>query len=114
VISSFLRGCGEEAAVDESGRREGRGSADGQLVDRVVVTIAPMFLQGYNVLNSQPNTGDGDAASATARPGSGAKACGCRLPRPQGSICVQMFSYHRRRPARRGGYRFLPRCNGVW
>lgn len=63
VISSFLRGCQEDVAADKGG-----GGFGGQLVDRVVITIAPMFLQGYNVLAT--HTGDASAAS-----GSGVKSC---------------------------------------
>lgn len=47
---------------------DGGDSFDGQLVDRVVVTIAPMFLQGYNVLDTGANAGDASTAS-----GSGAR-----------------------------------------
>ena len=47
---------------------------DGQLVDRVVVTIAPMFLQGYNVLATEANAG----GAACAASGSGAnRGCCC-------------------------------------
>lgn len=63
VISSFLRGCGEERA---SGEEDGRGF-DGQLVDRVVITIAPTFLQGYNVLAT-----DSNACNTRTTPVSGA------------------------------------------
>ncbi|CAN0009776.1 unnamed protein product [Ectocarpus sp. 8 AP-2014] len=63
VISSFLRGCGEEMARDEECGR----NPDGQLVDRVVVTIAPMFLQGYNVLATEGNA----CGARTTSPGSG-------------------------------------------
>lgn len=47
---------------------KGGGGYEGQLVDRVVITIAPMFLQGYNVLATKGNAGDASAAS-----GAGAK-----------------------------------------
>ncbi|CAM9975929.1 unnamed protein product, partial [Hapterophycus canaliculatus] len=53
VISSFLRGCGEERASGKGSR-----SCDRQLVDRVVITIAPTFLQGYNVLATDTNACD--------------------------------------------------------
>ena len=75
VISSFLRGCGEEMAAEKSG-----GDVDGQLVDRVVITIAPTFLQGYNVLSTQAGAGGGGgqsaaaAAAATAAGGTGSGA----------------------------------------
>lgn len=57
VISSFLRG------LDHDARKGGHdGEADrssGHLVDRVVVTIAPAFLRGFNVLASSPKTAAG-------------------------------------------------------
>lgn len=60
MISSFLRGCGEERARGEGGR-----SFDRQLVDRVVITIAPTFLQGYNVLATDANACDTPTTSAS-------------------------------------------------
>ncbi|CAM9228488.1 unnamed protein product [Pylaiella littoralis] len=65
VISTFLRGCCREGLAAGGG---GSG-VDGKLVDRVVVTIAPTFLQGYNVLATEAKTAcDG---APTAAPGSG-------------------------------------------
>lgn len=49
---------------------KGDHNFDGQLVDRVVITIAPMFLQGYNVLATEANAGDAPTTSS-----SGAKGC---------------------------------------
>eukprot|EP00752_Nemacystus_decipiens_P004628 g4223.t1 len=63
VISSFLRGCREDMAVDKGG-----DGFDGQVVDRVVVTIAPMFLQGYNVLATGARAGDACTASGSGFP----------------------------------------------
>lgn len=57
VISSFLRGYGGQARAGSAEQTVG-----GQLVDRVVITIAPVFLQGYNVLDSK--TDDGCDASS--------------------------------------------------
>lgn len=56
VISSFLRGNGDEPHAESGGRKQ-----DGLLVDRVVITIAPVFLQGYNVLATK--TSDADQSS---------------------------------------------------
>eukprot|EP00903_Cladosiphon_okamuranus_P006781 g6609.t1 len=63
VISSFLRGYQEDKSMDEGG-----DGFDGQLVDRVVVTVAPMFLQGYNVLATGANSGDASSASGSGFP----------------------------------------------
>lgn len=52
VISSFLREWARDksVAVVQAGG-DASGGSNG-LVDRVVVTIAPLFLGGYNVLSS--------------------------------------------------------------
>lgn len=71
VISTFLRGC----CRDDTATEEGDSGFDGKFVDRIVVTIAPMFLQGYNVLAAKAKTACDDAAAAA--PGSGAKRRGC-------------------------------------
>lgn len=61
VIASFLRGCKKGAHTE----------ADGQLVDRVVITIAPVFLQGYNVLASTACAHDASATQALGAKGVG-------------------------------------------
>lgn len=66
-------------ARDEEGGRD----PDGQLVDRVVVTIAPMFLQGYNVLATEGNA----CGARTTSPGSGrptGRETRCHRPTPIG------------------------------
>lgn len=78
-------------ARDEEGGR----NPDGQLVDRVVVTIAPMFLQGYNVLATE---GNGCGARATS-PGSG-------RPKGQKTRCC--------RPTLKGCSRRVRRSEHAW
>ncbi|CAM9871170.1 unnamed protein product [Scytosiphon promiscuus] len=63
VISSFLRGCGGDGTNAEGARVSER-----QLVDRVVITIAPTFLQGYNVLATDSNACGTRAAPASGFP----------------------------------------------
>lgn len=65
----------------------------GQLVDRVVITIAPVFLQGYNVLASK--TDDSCDASSV---GAGETGCYCyRVGPMRGEIycrdayCMQCY-----------------------
>lgn len=65
MISSFLRELNEEAVEggEGNGYRDGyRGPCGKNLVDRVVVTIAPAFLQGFNVL-TKPRSEADDASS---------------------------------------------------
>lgn len=50
VISSFLRGLGEE---DPGAELIASGESINRLVNSVVVTITPTFLRGYNVLSSR-------------------------------------------------------------
>lgn len=50
VISSFLRGLGEE---DPRAEPITSGEITNRLVNSVVVTITPTFLRGYNVLSSR-------------------------------------------------------------
>lgn len=68
VISSFLRGYGGQARAGSAEQTVG-----GQLVDRVVITIAPVFLQGYNVLDSKTD----DGCDASSGGGAGETGCYC-------------------------------------
>eukprot|EP00904_Undaria_pinnatifida_P009238 jgi/Undpi1/5444/HiC_scaffold_2.g00723.m1 len=64
VISSFLRGYGGQESRADSVEQ----TVAGQLVDRVVVTIAPVFLQGYNVLARKADGRDASSLGGSGFP----------------------------------------------